>query len=325
MSKAIFVIVEHRKNEIRDITFELLTKAQKLCEKENAEVTAVLLSSHCENMVSAVQPFSHHIVCVEDARLSQFHSDYYQQVLVALITERKPILTLLGHSSYGWELAPSLATAMEIPLVTGCMDLSFQGDSILALKQAYGGKIICELLMTGSQGSMATFPAGTFAVGKGNLNADVEKVDFSIAEDIDNKRFIQFVEAVAGEVDITQAQKIVTIGRGIKEEENIKLIVDFAKSIDAVVACSRPIVDAGWMPQDRQVGSSGKTVKPKLYIALGVSGDFQHILGMRNSDTIIAVNKDANAPIFTVADYGIVDDLFKVVPALQAKIKELKR
>ena len=323
MSKTIFVVVEHRKNEIRDITFELLTKAQNLSEKEDAQVTAVLLSSSCDDLVNSLKPYSHHIVCIEDSRLEQFHSDYYQQVLVSVITERKPILTMLGHSSYGWELAPSLAAALDIPLVTGCMDLSFQGNSILALKPAYGGKINCELALAETWGYMTTFPAGTFAVGKGNLNADIEKVECAI-EDIDTKRFIQFVEAVAGEVDIAQAQKIVTIGRGIKEEENIKLIEDFARSIDAVVACSRPIVDAGWLPKDRQVGSSGKTVKPKLYIALGVSGDFQHVLGMRNSDTIIAVNKDANAPIFTVADYGIVDDLFKVVPALQGKIQELK-
>jgi electron transfer flavoprotein alpha subunit len=244
--------------------------------------------------------------------------------LYSILEQRKPFITLIGSTSYGWEIAPSLAVELNIPLVSGCLDVSIDGERVTASKQFYGGKIIGDVVPEQSWGYMLTFPAGVLPPGEGGLNAEVESIDFPLADEVKNKKFIQFVEAVAGEVDIAQAQKIVTVGRGIKEQENLKLVEEFADNIDAVVACSRPIVDAGWLPKDRQVGSSGKTVKPKLYIALGVSGDFQHVLGMRGADTIIAVNKDPNAPIFTVADYGIVDDLFKVVPALQEKILEMK-
>jgi len=141
---------------------------------------------------------------------------------------------------------------------------------------------------------------------------------------ITEKKFIDYVLPPPGAIDITAADIIVAIGRGIKDQSNIPIAEELAKTLGGVLACSRPVVDKGWLPSDRQVGTSGKTVKPKLYIALGISGAFQHVLGMKNSDLIIAVNKDPNAPIFNVADYGIVDDLFKVVPVLTEKLKELK-
>jgi electron transfer flavoprotein alpha subunit len=322
MKNDVFVLVEHRHNEIRDITFELLSRATAFANAHDARVTALLLTDKAEQLTAQLTPFAHRIICVEDEKLGTFNAELYLGVLSKLISESTPLLTLIGHSSYGWELAPALATAIDMPLVMGCADVRGDNSSMTVTKPVYGGKLLSELLMESSKGYMLTFPAGSFAVEKGGLKAEIEQVSVPLAEESADKKFTRFVEAAAGEVDITQAQKIVTIGRGIKEQENIALIEDFAESINAVVACSRPIVDAGWLPKDRQVGSSGKTVKPKLYIALGVSGDFQHVLGMKGSDTIIAVNKDANAPIFTVADYGIVEDLFKVVPALKAKILE---
>jgi electron transfer flavoprotein alpha subunit len=152
----------------------------------------------------------------------------------------------------------------------------------------------------------------------------IQKIDAPVTNQPDYKKFIEYIEAAVGDVDITKADVLVGVGRGIKEQANLAMIEEFAEVVGGVVACSRPIVDANWLPKDRQVGSSGKTVKPKLYIAVGISGAFQHIAGMKNADTIIAINKDPNAPIFNEADYGIVDDLFKVVPALKNKIMEMK-
>ncbi len=323
MRKDIFVLVEHRQGEIRDVTFELLAKARNVVKGTGGLVYAIVLAKNGDNLIENLKSEADRIICVEDEKLEHFHSDYYQQVLTSLINERKPLLTLFGQTSYTMELAPSLAVELDLPVVMGCMDFEIGEDKIFSVNQIYGGKINAQFSFSAENGGLLSIQPGTYAVEQGNLSTEIERISYSF-EEITDKKFIQFVEAVAGEIDISQAEKIVAIGRGIKEKENMQLIEDFAESIGAVVACSRPIVDADWLPKDRQVGSSGKTVKPKLYIAIGISGDFQHLIGMRNSDTIIAVNKDPNAPIFGTADYGIVDDLFKVVPALKKKVLELK-
>ena len=156
------------------------------------------------------------------------------------------------------------------------------------------------------------------------LTAEVINVDCPLTEAIAYRKFVDYVEAAVGDIDITQADIVIGVGRGIKEKENLAVVEALAESLGGVLACSRPVVDAGWLPKDRQVGSSGKTVKPKLYIAVGISGAFQHVAGMKAAETIVAINKDGNAPIFGEADYGIVGDLFKVIPALKEKINELK-
>jgi electron transfer flavoprotein alpha subunit len=173
---------------------------------------------------------------------------------------------------------------------------------------------------------MVTIRQATFTAQKPEqpANGQITEILSTLTEEISEKRFIQYVLPPLGGVDITAAEKLVGIGRGIKDNANMPMMEELAKTLGAVVACSRPIVDKGWLPSDRQVGSSGKTVKPKLYIAIGISGAFQHVLGMKSSDLIIAVNKDPNAPIFSFADYGIVEDLFKIVPSLKNKIFEAK-
>ncbi|RLC47437.1 MAG: hypothetical protein DRH57_04085 [Candidatus Cloacimonadota bacterium] len=320
MRKDIFVLVEHRKGEIRDITFELLTKARNMVQT-GGFVYAIVLAKNGDNFIEKLKSEAHRILCIENEKLEHFHSDYYQQVLGSIITDRKPLLTLFGQTSYTMDIAPSLAVQLDLPIVMGCIEFEIGDDKIFTINQVYGGKIHTRFSFPSKNGGIISIQPGTFTAEQGDLSAEIERITFSF-EEITNKKFIQFVEAVAGEIDITQAEKIVAIGRGIKEKDNLQIIEDFAESIGAVVACSRPIVDAGWLPKERQVGSSGKTVKPKLYIALGISGDFQHLIGMRNADTIIAVNKDPNAPIFGIADYGIVDDLLKIVPALKKKIME---
>lgn len=321
----IFVLAEHRRGEIRDITFEMLTKGRELAEKTNMELTAVILGKDIKEHAKTLSEYAKKVLLIEDPKLENFNSDAYQKALSHLIKERKPLLTMIGHTSYGIELAPSLAVSLDIPLATDCIDIKFENEALTVTRQMYGGKVNVEAVLRKAESYLVTVRQAAFQAKKEEpMNGEIIEVPSPIAEETPRKRFVEYVPPPPGGVDITAADVIVAIGRGIKDESNIPIAEELAKTLGGVLACSRPVIDKGWLPSDRQVGTSGKTVKPKLYIALGISGAFQHVLGMKNSDLIIAVNKDPNAPIFSVADYGIVDDLFKVVPVLTNKLKELK-
>ncbi|RJS76360.1 electron transfer flavoprotein subunit alpha/FixB family protein [Candidatus Bathyarchaeota archaeon] len=190
----------------------------------------------------------------------------------------------------------------------------------------YGGKVNANAVLAKAESYIVTVRQAAFTAQKPEppVNGQILEKPSPLTEEPTTKRFIEYVLPPPGGVDITEAEKLVAIGRGIKDQANMSIIEELANTLGAAVGCSRPIVDKGWLPNDRQVGSSGKTVKPKLYIAIGISGAFQHVLGMKNSDLIIAINKDPNAPIFNFSDYGVVEDLFKIVPALKNKISELK-
>jgi electron transfer flavoprotein alpha subunit len=322
----IFVLAEHRQGQLRDITFEMLTKGRELAGKTGAELVAVLLGKGLREHAKSLAEYAKTVLLVEDARLENFNSEAYRKILSKLIPEHKPTLVLMGHTSYGLELAPRLATAMNLPLATDCIDLTFENGALLVTRQMYGGKVNVRASARKAETCIATVRQATFAPQKPTPpeNGQIVEVPSPLTEDILEKRFIQFVVPPPGGVDITAAEKLVGVGRGIKDVANIPMVEDLAKTMGAVVSCSRPIVDKGWLPTDRQVGTSGKTVKPKLYLALGISGAFQHILGMKGSDLIIAVNKDPKAPIFSFADYGVVEDMFKIVPALKAKVSEVQ-
>jgi len=320
----IFVLAEHRRGQIRDITFEMLTKGKELAEKTNTGLTAVLLGKDVKEHAKTLSEYAKKVLVVEDARLKNFNSESYQKVLSHLINERKPLLTMIGHTSFGVDLAPSLAAALKLPLATDCIDLEFESETLAVTRQMYGGKVNVKATVRRSESYVATVRQAAFEAQKLAVNGEITEVASPLSQEITEKRFIEYVLPPPGGVDITAAEVLVGVGRGIKDESNMPIVEELAKTIGGVLACSRPIVDKGWLPTDRQVGSSGKTVKPKLYIALGISGAFQHVLGMKNSDLIIAINKDPNAPIFNFSDYGIVDDLFKIAPALKDKIQELK-
>ncbi len=325
MSRDVFVLVEHRQGVIRDITFELLAKGRQLANGYGGSLWAILIGADLEAMAESLRQVVDKAVVVEAPRLCHFHSDYYQQVLATLLQEHRPLFTLMGHTSYGWELAPCLGAALGIPLAPGCIDIWLEGELAVCKRMVYGGKIVGEYSLRPSWGYLVTFPAGTFPAAAPSAQAGlIIRQQPPQLEEIAEKVFVRLMESPAGEVDICQSQKIVAVGRGIREREHLRLAEELAKTIGAVVACSRPIVDAGWLPKDRQVGSSGKTVRPKLYLALGISGDFQHVMGMKGAETIIAINKDPNAPIFSVAHYGVVDDLFKVVPALITTVQGMQ-
>jgi len=324
MSK-IFVLAEHRRGELREITFEMLTKGKELAEKADAELTAVLLGNNVGEHAKALAEYAEKVLLVQDAKLQNFNSEVYQKALSNLIQEHSPILTLMGHTSFGVDLAPSLAVSMNMPLATDCIELQYEGGVLTVTRQMYGGKVNVNATLRKAEGYIVTVRQAAFPAERGTpANGEIVEVPSPLVQEEIRKRFIEYVLPPPGGVDITAADTLIGIGRGIKDAEAIPSIEELVKILGGTLACSRPIVDKGWLPDNRQVGSSGKTVKPKVYIALGISGAFQHVLGMKNSELIIAVNKDANAPIFGVADYGIVEDLFKIVPLLKSKLSELK-
>jgi electron transfer flavoprotein alpha subunit len=326
----ILVLIEHQNGQLKDINFELLTLAHTLAGPQKEEIYSLILSDDPKRYYEALKPFSHKIIAVENPAFKEFNNLYYYNCLRKFIDELKPRLIIIGHTGQGVDLAPYLATSLRIPLITDIFAAEFKEDKIFAHHAMFGGKINA-LLITQSLPAMITVRQGSFekinAPGEFflPLSAALEKISFTIETEILTRaKFLDYGTVPTSGIDITKADVIVAVGRGIKEEKNLALIEEFAREIGGTVACTRPIIDAGWLPKDRQVGSSGKTVKPKLYIALGISGAFQHISGMKSSETIIAVNKDPEAPIFSVAHYGVVGDLFKILPSLKNRLKELK-
>jgi electron transfer flavoprotein alpha subunit len=321
--KDIFVLAEHRMGELRDVCFEMLSAGKKLSTALHVQLVAVLLGHDTGDFCGALRKWADRTIVVDDEKLANFNAEAYQRVLSVIVKEHRPVITLIGHTSFGMDLAASLATELDLPLATDCVDLRLEKDAFLATRQVYGGKLKADVSFVSSP-CMATLRQGAFPVGEAGPEGEVVTMVSPLKEDISYRRFLQYVEAVVGDVDITQADILVSVGRGIREAKNMVLVEELAKAVGGVVACSRPIVDSGWLPTDRQVGQSGRTVKPRLYLAVGISGAFQHIAGMSNAETIVAINKDPRAPIFSVAHYGIVGDLFQVVPVLTEKLKEMK-
>lgn len=324
--KEIVVIAEHRRGELRDITWEMLCKGRQLAEGAGADLSVVLLGKGVNHLAEALKPKANRVFLVEDERLEFYNSEAYEKVLIQLITERRPLLTLIGHTAMGMDFAPSLAAHLKMPLATDCIGIEVEGETCSVTRQLYGGKINASVSFVKQGPYVASLRPGAFPVLEKNpLAGEIVSHPSPLADEGLARRFLQYVEAAVGEVDITQADILVAVGRGIKEAANIPLVKEFADAIGGVLACSRPVVDKKWLPKGCQVGTSGKTVRPKVYIAIGISGAFQHVAGMKGAGTVIAINKDPKAPIFNVAQYGIVADLFKIVPVLKDKIKELRK
>jgi electron transfer flavoprotein alpha subunit len=320
----ILVLAEHRNGELRDITLEMLGKARALGDASGRGVTALLLGSGVGGLAGALKDQADVVLVCDHGGLKDFNSAVHQPVLAEVVGQRKPGLVMIGHTAFGVDLAPSLAVALGLPLASDCIDIVHENGSFRATRQIYGGKINATVCFSDAPTVMVTVRSSAFPVEAASRGGKVEELAAAVPVEPAIRRFLAYVELVAGDVDITKADVIVAIGRGVREQENVPMIEELAEMLGGVVACSRPVVDAGWLGKDRQVGSSGKTVKPKLYLAIGISGQFQHLSGMKSADTVIAINKDPKAPIFSAADYGIVGDLMKVVPALKEKIRELR-
>jgi len=321
----IFVLVEHRQGQIRDITYEMLGLGENLANQQGVSFTAALLGHEVKNFAEDLATRVPKVLVVEDENLKNFNSILYQQTLSSLISKYQPCLLLMGHSAFGMDLAPSLSVGMDFPLATDCIGLSFEGGRLKATRSIYGGKVNASVSLRESKGYIATIRPGIFSPKMpGEKKGGIVMESSPLQGTADVKKFIEYIEAPITGEDITQAEILISVGQGIGGPEHIPLFEELAKNLGGTISCSRPVVDRNWLPKERQVGISGKTVKPKVYLAIGISGAFQHVTAMQGSDTIIAINKDPRAPIFGVAHYGIVDDFQNVIPVLKEKTKTWK-
>lgn len=319
MTHDIFILAEQLNGQLADITFEMTGKAKELALTLGSQTVAILLGRGVKSLAESLGADT--VVYVDDPALAEFNPEAYHRVLTALIRERAPRLVMLGNTSMGMDLAAGLSVTTGLPLIAYVNGLTAAEGTLLATSQIYGGKVQAESTPDG-EACIVSCLAGAFPVGAGHAPAQsVEQIAAPVPLNDLKVKFVKLIEPAGGDVDITQQPVLVSIGRGIGGPENIELAQELADALGSVVSASRPITDAGWLPKTRQVGKSGLTVKPKVYLAFGISGAPEHLEGMRGAELIIAVNTDPKAPIFDVAHYGATCDLLDLLPALTEKIK----
>lgn len=323
--KQIFVLAEHRKQQLRDTTWEAIAAGRKLANDLGAELSCILLGSQITGLADTLAKECSLVLTVDDPKLEPFNSESFMKVLVAILQDRQPFMLIMGNSNSVIDLAPGLSVALDAALATDCSGFEVREGTILAQRQMYSYKVNATVSFKDAEKIVVTLRGGAFSfTPSGSSAGAIESLPSPLSDEPLRKRFVGYVEAEKGDVDIASADIIISLGRGIGDEPDMEVFESLAEAMGGVLACSRPIVDKNLLPKYHQVGTSGVEVKPKVYLALGISGAFQHLGGIKGSPLIVAVNKDPRAPIFRVAQYGIVGDLNEVVPALEEKIKELR-
>ncbi|RLC82823.1 MAG: electron transfer flavoprotein subunit alpha/FixB family protein [Chloroflexi bacterium] len=324
MANSILVVAEQADGALRKVSFEMLGEAGRLAEKMGATVEAALLGSGVESLADEL---AHHgasrVYIADDPALSPYNAEAYTAVLADLVKKTEPAVVFLGATTQGRDLAPRLAARLGVGLASDCTSFDVDGDGkLLITRPIYAGRAIQTIKLKTSP-QMATLRPNVFppAEPDASRQAEVEKLPVSVGEV--RAKVVDFLKKESEEIELTEADIIVSGGRGLGKPEGFEVIRALAKVLGAAVGASRAAVDAGWIDHSHQVGQTGKTVNPKLYIACGISGAAQHLAGMRTSKVIVAINKDPEAPIFKVADYGIVADLYDVVPALTKAFQEV--
>jgi electron transfer flavoprotein alpha subunit len=321
----IFVIAEHKDNKFKAITAELLVFAQRVGREFDQPVTAVVLGSNTAALADELKSKKiARVVTIEDPQFADYNPDTYVEALKALIEKEKPFLVLIGHTTQGMDFSPRLAVSLRRPLIAGCVEYEKHGDRLVLTRQIFNAKMNMKTAVRGEPPYFATASPGAFPADEVEAGGSAEVSSFPVSLSPGRRKVVERVEAPKGKADLSSAPIIVSGGRGLKEKQNFSLIFELAEAMGGSVGASRPVVDAEWLAREYQIGSSGQTVSPKLYIAVGISGAIQHLVGMQTSRCIVAINKDPEAPIFKVAHYGIVEDLFKVVPALTKIFKDLR-
>ncbi|MFD1647057.1 electron transfer flavoprotein subunit alpha/FixB family protein [Haloarchaeobius litoreus] len=310
----VLAIADHRRGELRDVSFELVTAGRELANETGGDLHVAVISGDVEGFGDQLQLDGVDTVhTVENGE--EFNHDVYAQVVTQLFEAVDPQFLVMPNSVNGLDYAPAVANRLGLAYVSDVVDVGIDGSTLTATREMYSGKVETTTAVEAEQVAVSIRGAEWPATDETG-DATVEAFEADVDESAVRSTVTGFEEVGGGDVDISEADVLVSIGRGIEEEENLDLVRDLADALDATLSSSRPIVDAGWLPKNRQVGQSGKVVTPDVYIAIGISGAVQHVAGMKGSDTIVAINTDPNAPIYDIADYGIVDDLFDVVPAL---------
>lgn len=335
--KGVFIFAEQVDNKISNIAYELLGKAKDLAKDLGTEVTAVLIGSGVKDLADSLAVYgADRVIVVDDPELKDYRTEPYAHALASVINEFKPEIMLVGATAIGRDLGPRASARVATGLTADCTSLEIGNfplepvanqeqlhNQLLMTRPAFGGNTIATIACPYNRPQMATVRPGVMQKIAPIEGAKANVVEFNPGFTPDNKyvEILDIVKSVVDTVDISEAKILVSGGRGVGSAENFKLLDDLAEVLGGTVSCSRAVVDNGWKPKDLQVGQTGKTVRPNVYFAIGISGAIQHTAGMEESDIIIAINKDESAPIFDVADYGIVGDLNKIVPMLTAQLK----
>ena len=340
--KGVYVFAQQVDNEISGIAYELLGKGKELAAKLNEEVTAVLIGHDVKGLADKLAEYgADKVIVVDDPELKEYRTEPYAHALSSVINEFKPDIVLVGATAIGRDLGPTVSARVATGLTADCTVLEIgdfplvaipgkedeqKHNQLLMTRPAFGGNTIATIACPDNRPQMATVRPGVMQKIEPIVGAKANVIEYNPGF-TPNNRYVEIkeiVKAVSDTVDIMDAKILVSGGRGVGSAENFKILEDLAEALGGSVSCSRAVVDSGWKPRDLQVGQTGKTVRPNLYIACGISGAIQHTAGMEEADIIIAINKDEDAPIFDVADYGIVGDLNKIVPQLTEAIKAEK-
>ena len=338
--KGVFVFAQQVDNQISNIAYELIGKGKDLAADLQTEVTAVLVGSDVKGLADSLAEYgADRVIVVDDPELKEYRTEPYTHALASVIEKYKPDIFLIGATAIGRDLGPRVCARIHTGLTADCTQLDIgdfplvaipgreqKHNQLLMTRPAFGGNTIATIACPDFRPQMATVRPGVMQKKdrvKG-AKANVEEFNPGFTPNKNYVEILDIVKAVSDVVDIQDAKILVSGGRGVGSPENFKILEDLAAALGGQVSCSRAVVDSGWKPKELQVGQTGKTVRPHVYFAIGISGAIQHVAGMEESDIIIAINKDETAPIFDVADYGVVGDLNKIVPDLTKKILEAK-
>ena len=328
MSEKILVVIEQREGKLNRASWETLTAGQALAAEMGWTLEAAVLGSGVTNFANEVAAKKvSKVYAIESAKLEPYTPDAFVRGLQQFLGSHPTNLVLMPHTYQVRDFVPKLATAMGRTAISDCIGYKKEGEKVLFTRQMFQGKLAADVSFTCDAPWFVTFQNGSFRGDKveaGASPAQVETVNVDIADGVIRNKPQEVFKEAKQAVDLTQAEIIVAIGRGIKEQKNIEMAKQLAEALGGEIAASRPICESGWLPMDRKIGSSGQTVAPKLYLALGISGAIQHIVGMKGARTIIAVNKDSEAPIFEISDFAVVGNLFDVVPPLIEEVKKAK-
>ena len=324
----VWVFAEQREGQLQKVSLELLGEGRKIADKLGVKLTALLLGNNIENLVETLAKHgADEVLVADDKNLEHYTTEAYTKVICDLASERKPGILFIGATFIGRDLGPRVAARLETGLTADCtsLDVEVADGALLATRPAFGGNLMATIACPDHRPQMATVRPGVFdRVETDGSNCKVEKVQVKLSDSDIRTKVLETVKSVKDIVDISEAKIIVAGGRGIGSKENFVLVEDLAKVLGGAVAGSRAAVEKGWLDNAYQVGQTGKTVKPSIYIACGISGAIQHVAGMQDSDMIIAINKDESAPIMQIADYAIVGDVKKALPELINQFKEMK-
>ena len=328
MADTILVVVEQREGKLNRVSWETVTAGQAIAAETGWTLEAAVAGANVSAIASEVaQKKVSKVYDIESAKLEPYTPDAFSHALKSFLQQHPAKLVLMPHTYQVRDFVPKLATAMETTAITDAVGYKHEGGRLVFTRQMFQGKFAADVSFAGFGPCFVTFQNGSFRGDKveaGGAAAPIEKVSVEILDGVVRNKPQEVFKEAKQAVDLTQAEIIVSVGRGIKEQKNIDLAKQLADALGGELAASRPICDNGWLPMDRQIGSSGQTVAPKLYLALGISGAIQHIVGMKGARSIVAINKDSEAPIFEISDYAVVGNLFDIVPPLIEEIKKAK-